>query len=121
MILHKTTSELPTTVSLDNSSVFIGTTPICRNTSDKLPEPLSVCRNLAGNSDYFRQISGKNRGQTLVGSVEVPKCKNTFLSGLGGKHAAAVGTSTRPQRSALLDWFEAERRKYAGVVEVQPW
>jgi hypothetical protein len=40
-------------------------------------------------------------------------------SGAGGKHRAAEGTSTRPQRSALLDWFQAECRALAGKPEGQ--
>jgi hypothetical protein len=44
----------------------------------------------------------------------------TSLVGMGGVPTPAQGDSTKPQRSAVLDWFEAERRRLAGEPDV-PW
>lgn len=37
----------------------------------------------------------------------------------GGQHRATVGVSTKPETAALLDWFEMERKKCIGEVEVR--
>lgn len=44
------------------------------------------------------------------------------LARLGGKHAAPQGTSTKPQRSALFDWFERERERVVkGIAWTAPF
>ncbi len=40
------------------------------------------------------------------------------LAAMGGLHAPAIGVSTKPMRSALLDWFEQERKRCAGQADV---
>jgi hypothetical protein len=43
------------------------------------------------------------------------------LASMGGAHRPAQGTSTRPERSAIVDWFQREVRALAGQPETQPF
>jgi hypothetical protein len=49
------------------------------------------------------------------GEVE-PGFRNTIP--FGGQYHSAIGVSTTPQRTAILDWFEAEIRECASKPSV---
>jgi len=61
----------------------------------------------------------------IQNSIEAPNriandsLDSTAIARMGGKHKAAQGVSTKPERWALLDWFERQRRECAGKADLR--
>jgi hypothetical protein len=60
-------------------------------------------------------------GRTVARRASAPRTDGRSISDMGGAHKPAQGVSTKPERSAIQDWFEAERQRLAGQSEGQPF